>query len=404
MQALEGLKVADFTWAVVGPMMARYLANHGATVARIESAHRPDVVRLAPPFKDGKTDINRSGYYTPFNTGKLGIALNLSHPRGPEVARKIVAWADVVMESFAPGVMARWGLDYDYVKKSHPQVVYISTTNLGQTGPQASRTGFGTQLVSLAGFTHLTGWPDREPNHPYGAYTDVIAPRFGMCALLAALDYRRRTGQGQYLDLSQLEASLHFLSPLLLDYFAQGHEATRQGNRSPTACPHGAYPCKEEDGRDRWCAIAVETEEQWQALGRALGNPSWTRDARFAILQGRLQHQEELDRLLGEWTRHHTAGEVMARLQEAGVPAGVVQDSRDLLGDPQLRHRETYQVLDHPEIGPHHHPYPPFHLSATPAQLRPAPLLGQHTEFFLRQVLGMPEEEYVQLLLDGVLE
>ncbi|MDP7240815.1 MAG: CoA transferase, partial [Dehalococcoidia bacterium] len=259
-QVFESLKVADFTWAVVGPMMSRYLSNHGATVVKLETATRPDVVRTTPPFKGAHTHRDQSGYFSMFNSGKRSLTVNLSQPKGREVAHRLVMWSDVVLVSFAPGVMARWGLDYESVCRDRPDIIMISTTNLGMTGPHASSAGFGTQLVALAGFSHLTGWPDGEPNQPYGAYTDVVAPRFGAASIIAALDHRRRTGKGRHIDLSQLEAGVHFLAPLLVDYFTTGREAIRSGNLDPVAAPHGAFPCR---GEDRWLAIACSTQEEW---------------------------------------------------------------------------------------------------------------------------------------------
>ncbi|MBI4289313.1 MAG: CoA transferase [Chloroflexi bacterium] len=420
----EGLKVADFTWAIVGPVVSRYLGEHGATVVRVESATRPDVVRVAPPYKDGKAGLNRSAYFTNYNSSKYDLSLNLDLPPAREVARRLALWSDVVVESMSPGVMKRWGLSYEELKALKPDIIMMSTTNLGQTGPQASVVGFGTQLVSQAGFTHLTGWPDREPSQPFAAYTDIVAPKFGATALIAALDYRRRTGRGQYLDLSQLEASLYMLAPFFLDYDLNGVEPLRDGNRSPYACPHGAYRCKDEApsagsgqapsagsprteqaGRDRWCAIAVESDAEWASLVEILLRPIWTQELRFANFRGRKANEDEMDKLLEAWTLEHTAEEVAERLQKAGVAAGVVKNARDMLEDPQLRHRQHYRVLDHPEMGPHTNDYPPFHLSKTPAELRmPSPCLGQHTEFVLKELLGMSDEEYLQLLVAGALE
>ncbi|MEK7848953.1 MAG: CoA transferase [Chloroflexota bacterium] len=400
-QVFEGLKVADFTWAAVGPIMSRYLANYGATVVRVESATRPDVVRIAPPFKGGQTHVDRSAYYSIFNPGKHSLTINMAQPKGREVAHRLVLWSDVVMESFAPRVMKNWGLDYESLRREKPDLIMISTTNLGMTGPHAARAGFGTQLVSLAGFTHLTGWPDGDPNQPYGAYTDLVAPRFGAAAIIAALDHRRRTGQGQYIDLSQLEASAHFLAPVMMDYFASGREAFRSGNRDPQATPHGAFPCQ---GDDRWLAIACTTQQEWQALCRAMGRPELATDERFATLKARQENESELEGMIGEWTRGQVAEEAMRRLQGAGVPAGVVQNGKDVFLDPQLRHRGYWVELEHPEIGRHHYQASPFILSRTPAQLRPSPCLGQHNELVCRELLGISEEEYTQLLVEGALE
>ena len=400
-QALDGLKVADFSLVITGAVISRYLSDHGATVIHIESRTHPDPLRLSGPFKGGWTHIDRSGYYAIYNTSKYSMALDLSHSKGPEVAKRIISWCDVVVENLSPGVMRRWGLDYDSVKRIKPDIVYISSSNLGQTGPCANYSSYGTQLVSFAGFTQLTGWPDRVPSQPYGAYTDVLVPRLGVAAVIAALDYRRRTGRGQYLDLSQLEVSLHFLSVPFLDYFANDREAVRIGNCSPTAVPHNAYRCQ---GEDRWCVIAVETEEEWRCFCQVLDNPPWTRDPKFSTIRDRKDNEEELDKLVEEWTSQHKAGEVMKKLQKAGVAAGVVATSEDIFGDPQLQHRQHFQLLEHTEIGHFRFDSHAFKLSHTPAQLRASPCLGEHTEYVLKELLGFNEEEYVELLLAGVLE
>ena len=399
-QALEGLKVCEFAWIGVGPMIGRHLACHGATVIHIETATRPDVLRLSSPYKDGIPGINRSGNFDLFHVNKYGMTLNLRSPKGVEIAKRLVAWSDVVTAAFKPGVMEELGLGYDDLRRIKPDCVVLFTSSQGQTGPHAKQPAFGTQLVSLAGFTHLTGWPDRVPAQPYGAYTDFIAPPFATAALLAALDYRQRTGKGQFIDVSQYETGIHFLSPLLLDYGVNGRVASRDGNRSPCAVPHGAYPCA---GDDRWCAIAVYTDEQWKAFCGVLGDPEWTKDPEFSSFTGRKNNEDELDRQTSECTVSFIAEELMTRMQEAGVPAGVVANAKDVHEDPQLK--GFFWELDHPEIGLHHYQGPSFNLSDTPAKLhRHSPLLGEHTEYICTKLLGMSDEEFVQLLGEGVFE
>lgn len=401
-QVFEGIKIADFSWIGAGPWTIKHLADHGAEVIHIESGTRPDLLRSTPPYKGNIAGLNRSAYFAIFNNNKYGMSLNLNHPRGREVARRIVAWADIVAESFGPGRMKEWGLGYEELREIKPDIIMFSTTQQGQTGPSAEQPGFGTQLVSLAGFTHLTGWADREPAVAYGAYTDSIAPRFGATALIAALDYRRRTHKGQHIDLSQYETGVHFLAPLILDYATHGRVASRVGNRSPCAAPHGAYPCR---GRDRWCVIAVFTDEEWKGFCQAIGSPPWTQDSRFATLTQRKRNEDKLDKLVGEWTLNFTPEEVMERLQAAGVPAGVVENCRDIYFDPQLEHRHHFWELTHPEIGPHTYDAPAFRLSRTPCQLHmPAPCLGQHTEWVCTKILGMSDEEFVELLNEGVFD
>jgi len=256
--------------------------------------------------------------------------------------------------------------------------------------------------VSLAGVTHLTGWPDRPPAQPYAAYTDIVAPRFGLAGLIAALDYRDRTGKGQYLDLSQQEAAINLLAPLALDYIVNGREAERMGNRCPYAAPHGAYPCR---GEDEWCVIAVFSDEEWQSFCRIMGNPEWSRDPRFATVAARVENSAELDRLVEAWTKRHTAEEVMTLLQEGGVAAGMVHTAEGVHNDPQLAARDHFGKLEHREIRRYHCDGPAFKLSKTPAQMKmPAPCLGEHNEYVLKEILGLSEEEFVELLLGGALE
>ena len=401
---LEGLKVLDFCWVAVGPMTTKYLAEHGATVVRVESAGRPEALRRAGPFRDGVEGINRSAYFANYNANKYGISIDMGHPRARDLVLRLVSWADLVAENFTPGTMEGWRLGYQELKAANPDIIMFSTSMLGRGGPLERQPGFGPVLSSLAGLTHLTGWPDRDPVNPYGAYTDFIVPRFAVAAILAALDYRRRTGEGMHLDMSQLEASIHFSAPFILDCTVNGREQGRMGNADPVAAPHGVYPCK---GEDRWIAIACPTDEEWTALRRVMvdAGRAWAREERFSSLPDRKYHEAEMDRLIGEWTREWDSRELMETLQAAGVPAGMVNDSRDLFDDAQLRHREHFQRLEHPEIGQYPSDRSEFTLSRTPGALdRPAPLLGQHTEHVLREMIGLSEEEYGSLKDDGVLE
>ena len=401
-QVFEGVKVGEFGWVLVGPFHGLYLAHHGATVIHVESSHRLDINRTMPPYKDGEPGINRSVYYEQAESGKYGITLNLNHPQGVEVAKQIVAWADVVIENFTPGVMKRWGLDYESIKKIKPDIIMLSSCNQGQTGPDATQPGYGPDLTSLSGFTHLAGWQDRDPVQIYGAYTDYIAPKFGVTALIAALDYRRRTGKGLYLDLSQYECGLQFLAPVILDYTVNHRQACRMGNYCPYASPHGAYRCQ---GEDRWCAIAAFSDEEWQSFCQVIGNPAWTRDPRFATRLGRVKASEELDKLVEEWTIHHSAEEVMSLMQKAGVAAGVVATSQDLYQDPQFKHRHYLVELEHPEMGKYLCDSPFGGLSKTPGQPRmSSPCLGQHNEYVYKELLGGCDEEYTKLLSAGVFD
>lgn len=399
---LEGIKVIDFSVVISGPYATKYLADHGAEVIKVESAFGAEALRQSAPYKDNIVDMDHALLFAKLNSNKLGITLNLNHPRGVEIARRLVAWADVVVESFTPGTMKRWGLGYDDLKEVKPDIIMVSTNSQGQTGQYARHLGFGYQAAALAGYVNLTGWPDREAVGPTAAYTDYIAPWFVVIATLAALHYRHRTGRGLFIDISQLEDGVLFLSPAILDYVVNGRVQSRMGNRSTMAVPHGAYRCR---GDDRWCAIAVFTEEEWEAFSRVIGDPEWTKDAKFATFHARKENEDELDKLVNDWTVNFSAEEVMSKMQAAGVPAGVVQNTQDLHDDPQLRHREYFRMVNHPKIGNYTCALAPFRLSQTPAQIRrPAPCLGEHNEYVYTKLLGISDDGFVQLLGQGAFD
>jgi len=401
-EVFKGIKVADFSWVSVGPRTTEYLAEYGATVVRIESTTRPDVLRTGAPYRNNKPGINSSGFYARYNANKYGVTLNLNHPKGLEVAKAFVKWADIVVESFTPGVMNRWGLSYQDLIKIKPDIIMMSTSLQGQDGPYAGSPGFGIHLTSLAGFTHLVGWPDRPPVPIFGAYTDAIAPRLQIVALVGALIYRRKTGKGQYVNVSQLECALHLLAPVVLDYEVNQRVWNRMSNRCPNAAPHGAFRCQ---GEDRWCTIAVSTDQEWEAFAKVLRNPDWTRSPKFATFLGRKKNEDELEKLVEEWTINFTAEEVMRRMQEAGVPAGVVATALDVYEDPQLEHRQHFTTLNHAEMGAYPHERSAAILSDSPGKLTmPAPCLGEHNHFVYTKLLGMCDEEFNQLLNEGVFE
>lgn len=398
--ALEGIKVLDFCWVAIGPMTTRYLSDFGATVIRVESIHRVDTLRTATPHKDGIPGINRSGYFANYNGGKRSLALNMSQPRARELAKELAKWADVVTENFTPGIMERWGLAYDDIRKTNPGVVMFSASMQGRGGPYSNHPGFGPVLTALSSHTHLTGWPDRTPTSPYGAYTDFLLPHLTVAAITAALDNRQRTGEGCHIDFSQLEGSLYFVASPLIDYAANDRVQTRQGNKHPVYAPHNAYPC---EGDDRWCAIACTTDDEWQALCRLMGQPSLSTDPRFATAEARRQNEDALDEIIGRWTVPQNAFDLMNRCQKAGVPAGVVETCEDLFNDAQLSHRNHYVFLDHKEIGRHAYDANCFTLSESPPTYQPAPLLGEHTDWVLSEILNLPEDEIENLHASGVL-
>ena len=399
-QPFAGLRVADFAWVGVGPLIAKAFADHGATVVHVESSLRPDVLRLGPPFKDGLAGINRSQFQANFNSSKLGLSLNLGMEEGRAVARRVVDWADVTLESFAPGTLAHFGFDYDELSKSRPELIMLSTCLCGQTGPLKMYRGFGTQGSALAGIHGLTCWPDRPPKGTWGAYTDFIAPRYGVAALAAAILERRTSGLGQYIDLSQVEAAAHFVEPLLLDLAVNGVEHGPKGHESLYAAPHGVFRTA---GRERYVAIACETPAHWRALRKTAPLGRFA-SRRYDDLAAREAVDAELDAVLRDWCAEQEPWALAGRLAAAGVPAAVVARPSDLYVDPQLAHRGFFVECEHLEMGATPYDGPVTNFSATPAKLSAAPILGQHNELVLREILGYSEDEMGELYAAGALE
>ncbi|UCH08003.1 MAG: CoA transferase [Deltaproteobacteria bacterium] len=398
----EDVKILEFGQIVAGPLIATYMSDYGAEVIHVESKGRPDQYRFYPPFKDNKPGIDRGFQLPIYSHNKYGITLNMKHPKAIEVAKRIVKnWANVVTENFTPGVMKRMGLGYEELAEIRPDIIMLSSCNQGQTGPHAMHPGMGSHLTHLSGFSHLSGWPDGDPLILAGPYIDFIGVIYGAIGLVAALEHRRQTGEGQHVDVSQFETGIQFLVPALLDYTVNDHVQGRNGNRCDYAAPHGAYPCQ---GEDRWCVIAVFTDDEWKNLCQVMGNPDWTKDSKFATLLGRKQNEEELDKLIGEWTTNFTAEEIMTRLQAEGVEAVVVSNAQDMYNDPALN-RYLWAEMEHAVIGKYHLQLPPFKLSKMPSQVRMSgPLLGEHNEYVYINMAGLSQEEYKQLEEEGVFE
>lgn len=394
--AFEGIHVLDFTWYGVGPVTVKYLADNGADVIRIESRSRIDGLRMAPPWKDGKPDLNSSQFFASYNTSKKGITLDMSKPKAREIFLRLLPWADVVTESFTPKTLRNWEIDYARLSVIKPELIMLSTCMMGQSGPHRDYAGFGNLMAAISGFYYIAGYSETELCPPYGAYTDFIAPRFSACALMAALDYKRRTGKGQYIDMSQYEAALHFLAPAMVDYFATGRVLQPRANRSDRYAPHGAYRCADEGEHERWIAIAVATDEEWVAMLKVLQPDS--SDRPFSSAAERFAHRAALDDFVGSLVRNRNAEELTASLQASGVPAYPVQNCMDLHRDENLEAFDFWHWLDHAKMGPSPYEGLEHRLSRTPGELRwPAPVLGQHNEEVLRGILGMSTSEIAQL-------
>ena len=393
-RALEGVRILDFTWVVAGPVAVRILADQGAEVIKIE---RRDTLDLG---------TRRGGFSGNLHRGKESTVVNMADPRGIEIAQKLAAISDVVIDNFSARVMRNWGLDYESLKKIRPDIIAVSMSGFGHSGPHKDYVSYGPTLQALSGYTLQMRHPGREPAGWGYSYADMTGGYSGALAVLMALWHRKQTGQGQFVDLAQFEAISSLVGPGLLDILNNQTSSQPVGNRSQEApaAPHGVYRCK---GDDRWCAVAVFTEAEWQSLCRVLGQPAWTREARFASLADRLQHQDALDEYIAAWTQQHTAEEVMTRLQEVGIAAGVVANGEDLDRDPQLRARGYWAQLPAQENGKTEEVIldgPPFKLSKTPGYVAaPGPLLGEHTESVLRRLLNYSDQQIAQLKAEKVI-
>lgn len=402
MRALDDVKILDCMWVMAGPTSTRILADYGATVVRIESTTRIDTARTLAPFYDGTIGPEHSGCFQNLNLGKRLLTLDPQQPAGREVFLDLVRWADVVTESFRPGTMRKWGLDYDTLRTIKPDLIMLSTCLMGQTGPLASFAGYGNLAAAISGFSNLGGWADRPPAGPFSAYTDYVAPRYIALAILAALEYRRRTGIGQYIDLSQGEATLQFLGPALLDYTVNGRVAGRMGNRDLSFAPNGVYPAA---GDDRWVAITVATDAQWQSFCRVLGREDWLSNPQLATATQRLVAHDQLDAAISAWTATRDMDAIERALQAAGVAAHAVQNSRELCADAQLQHRGHFIAVSHPDRPQVTLEGTRFQLSRTPASFEDtAPTLGRDNEYVLRELLGYDEDRITALVAAGALE
>ncbi len=404
--ALAGTRVLDLTWVLAGPYATRILADHGAEVIKVESRHRPDASRFTAALhisRDPARHPDTSGYFNNFNRSKRSLALNLGRPEGVDLLRRLCRVSDVVIENFSAGVLARWGLDHAGLAALRPDIVLVSMAGMGHTGPWRDQVTYADAVMAIAGLTAQAGVPGRDPAGFSFGLGDMIAGAHAALGTLAALEYRDATGRGQHVDLSQVEAVAAHLGTAVLEVTAAGRRPEPWGNRHPAMAPHGAFPCR---GTDRWCAIAVEDAAQWEALCATMGRPGLAADPRFATLAARKTHEDALDADVAAWMRQHAAEAVMARCQAAGVPAGVVQDARDLVDrDPQLRARGFYEAATHPVAGAFLHEGVVARLALTPGRVwHAAPRLGEHTREVLTGLLDLSDAEIDGYAAAGVLE
>ncbi len=393
---LEGLRVLDLTAFVAGPVVTTNLAYFGAEVIKVESAQRPDGFRAWAPMKGIDEWWETSSLWNGDNLNKLGITLDLTRPEGREIFLRLVPYADVVIDNFSPRVMDNFRLTYDVLKEINPSIIVVAMPGFGLSGPWRNYVNFATSMEHMSGVCHLTGYPDQpEPYNP-ASVSDVFGSFTTMVALLAALEHRRRTGEGQLIEVALQEAFIAATVPFdIIDYDMNHRLRGPAGNRHPWISPHGVYPCK---GDDSWIAIAVSDDEEWASFREALGFPDWSTDERFATGAGRLKRAGELDKLIAGWTRNRDSRETMELLQAHGVAAGVV--ATDPREDPHLTAREFLVEIDRPFIGKRRYPNWQVRLSKTPGRHRKAsPLLGEDTRSILSRLLGLSEKE-----LDGLQE
>jgi crotonobetainyl-CoA:carnitine CoA-transferase CaiB-like acyl-CoA transferase len=392
---LEGIRVADFTWVWAGPFCTLQLAHLGAEVIRVETATRLCVTRMLPPFADFQMGPNRSGYFNQYNQGKRSVTLDLKRPEAIDVARRLCAASDLVVENFAAGVMDRMGLGYDVVRGLRPDVIMIALSGYGATGPDHDKVSYGPAQVPLSGMSSVTGYAGFPPMHVGISYGDPTGGLHGAVAVLAALLHRARTGQGQYIDLSQWETSMAVLPDAIMSWTMNGVQPPRDGNRVPHMAPNGVFRA---DGEDRWIALSVEDDAAWNRLAVILGKPELAGDPRFATVVARKRNEDELEALVTAWTTTRSPENATRTLQAAGIPAFASTTNKDLAEDPHLVERGFFADLEHPEVGVRRHIGVPWHMSASDARVRrPAPCVGADTDDVLRNVCGYSDADVARL-------
>jgi len=409
---LSGIRVCDFTWVWAGPYCTLQLAHLGAEVIRIETKTRPCVTRMLPPWPDGKFDsIDKSGYFNQYNQGKKSLSLNFKHPEARDAAWRLIKQSDIVINNFASGVIEKMGFGYEAVKKANPKVIMISLSGYGDTGPYSKYVAYGPAQVPLSGLSALTGYKGFPPMHAGFSYADPNAGVHGAFALICALFHRAKTGEGQYIDMSQWECAMDLLSEGILEYTMNGREPERVGNRDPHMAPHGIFKCLDLPEKildvtiDQWVSIVCPDDAEWGRLARAIGKPELSTDARFKTLAARKQNEDALEAIITEWTSQRRVADVVTELQNAGVAAGACADSKYISEDPHLNERDYFVYREHPAVGKRQHCGMPWRMSETVCEVKAAaPVLGQHTDEVLTGLLGYSKAEVEKMRADGALD
>lgn len=398
---LAGIRVVDLTMVMAGPLATELLAQLGAEVIKIEAVQRLDMWRGAYSQPGTDSAWEKSPGFTGLNRDKYGITLNLQDKRGVEIVKRLARIADIVAENYTPRVMKNFGLDYESLKQTNPSIIMISMPGYGMTGPWRDYVSFAYPTEMMSGIAQLTGYADGPPMLMGNTGGDPLAGLNGAVALLIALEYRRKTGKGQHIDLSQMEACTGLIGEAIMEYVMNQRLPQRYGNRHPWMAPHGTYRCQ---GEDAWVSLSVATDAEWESLCKVIGRPDLVVDSRFITSTARWQHQDELDRIIEQWTSQHEPYEAMHRLQDAGIAAGAVLNAAQLATDPHLVARGFYEDVERAFVGKQPYPRLPMILGDTQAGTRmPAPTLGQHNRDILIGLLGLSEEELQDLESDRVI-
>jgi benzylsuccinate CoA-transferase BbsF subunit len=397
---LAGVRVVDMTWMWAGPYCSLQLAHLGAEVIRIESHQRPDMNRRVPPYPNDEPGLDRGGSFNQWNQGKGSVLLDMKKPEAPQLAAELIAKSDVFIENYAVGVVDRLGLGYERLSQLNPQLIMISLSGYGLTGPYRDRVAFGTPLTMISGLGALSGYIGHGPSEVGLSYGDPNAGLHGAFAVLAALWKREETGKGQYIDLSQWESLVSILPEGVLPFTMRGESQERMGNRDQLMAPHGIFRAK---GDDRWISIAIRDDREWTRLAGLIGE-DLKGDVRFATAAGRKAHEQELEAAITAWTAERDEWEMTELLQASGIAAVPVMDMRDVAEDPHMNERGFFVELNHPVVGRQKHAGIPWQFSGTPLSVRkPAPCMGESNEYVVKELLGKTDDEFERLLRDGVL-
>lgn len=402
-RALSSIRVLEMTVAVAGPVACHVLGDMGAEVIKIEEpnsrAHTP---RMLPPPRAGSPDhpFNRVPNWAELNRSKRHIAVDVSTPEGRDIFLKIAAISDVVVENFSPRVMGNLGIDFEDLKKVNPSIIMVSMPAFGKSGPYQARGSYGPGIDAMSGVSHLTGYPDRGPGKPANFFCDQNAGLHAAFCVIAALRHRRRTGEGQYIEMSMLEGEVQSVAPAIMEAMTRGVEQTRIGNRHVSYAPHGVYACA---GDDQWVAIAVTSDDQWKRLTDVIRRPELAADPRFAQRADRYANQDAADAAITAWTSRQTAGSVQEQLQAVGIAAGNALRVDELFTDPQVAHRGSFAWVDHPEMGRFAHTRTAWQSQLGNSGVAgPAPLFGEANDYVLSELLGMGAPQIQRLLQANV--